>query len=115
MKKIFFALSVSVLLVTAAYAEMSQDQKRQVWRYYIRAEDSYGMDKAERLTAKKFRISKKQILAVKVEAAKKNWPLPEEEGLPPQPYKSEAQRQKEVQEFGAELYRQAEQMRKRGY
>lgn len=114
-KKIAGTILMAILLATTAHAGISHERKMQVWRYYIRAEDAYGMDRAEAMTAKKFGISKKQVLDVKVEANTKMWPLPEEEGLPPEPYKSEAQRQKENSEFGAELYRQAEKVRQRGY
>lgn len=73
-----------------------------------------GMEKAESMTAKKFKISRDDVVNVKVEGGKAGWLLPGEEREQTIP-KSEEERKKENQEFAVELYKAAEQIRKRGY
>lgn len=93
---------------------ISDSLKQEIWGYYTKAEDKYGMDKAEEMTAKKFKISKDDVVNIKVEGGKGGWALPGEEKDVPK-YHSEEERQKANQEFGAELYRQGEIIRKSGY
>jgi len=112
MKKTILLFLAILLIFSPAYAGMSQGQKMQVWRFYVNAEDLYGMDRAEAITAKKFGISKKQVVDIKVEGNMNLWPLPEEEGLPPEKPKSEAQRQKEIQDFATKGIEWADQVKK---
>lgn len=109
-------LTAAVIAFTAglAQAEMSQSQRMRVWDFYTKAEDLYGMDKAERVTAKKFGISTSKVVKIKVEGGMNNWPLPGEEREPVR-HRTEAQRQKENQEFGAAMHKEAEKIRQRGY
>lgn len=93
---------------------ISTNKKQEVWGYYTQMEDRYGMDKAESMTAKKFKISKDDVVNIKVEGGKGSWALPGEENDVPK-YKTDTERQKANQEFGAELYKQGEIIRKRGY
>jgi hypothetical protein len=112
MKRIIIAVLVLVALATGAQAEMTQMHKRSVWHYYTNAEDMYGMDKAEILTSKKFKISVDQVIAVKVEGGMNSWPLPGEEN---EPVISEEQRLKQNKEAAEEFRKAAQRRKERGY
>lgn len=109
-----YYVNIEYTPLTTIDAGISTTRKQEIWNYYTNAEDKYGMDKAENMTAKKFKISKDDVVNIKVEGGKGDWPLPGEEKDVPK-YRSEEERQKANQEFGAELYRQGEIIRKRGY
>lgn len=109
-----YYVNIEYTPLTTIDSGISSTRKQEIWSYYTNAEDKHGMDKAEAMTAKKFKISKDDVVNIKVEGGKGGWALPGEEKDVPK-YRSEEERQKANQEFGAELYRQGEITRKRGY
>ena len=109
-----YYVNIEYTPLTSIDSGISSSRKQEIWSYYTNAEDKYGMDKAEAMTAKKFKISKDDVVNIKVEGGKGGWALPGEEKDVPK-YRSEEERKKANQEFGAELYRQGEIIRKRGY
>lgn len=72
-------------------------------------EDAFGLDSAYSRTAKKFKISKNEVVTIKTEGTMEDWLG---EFTAPPSTKTKEQREKENIEFGAALYKQGEKIRK---
>lgn len=90
-------------------SKIPYEKKLQIYKYYCQMEDRYGLDSAYSKTAKKFKIPKDEVITIKTEGIMEDW-LGEFKAPPST--KTKQQREKENIEFGAELYRQGEKIRK---
>jgi hypothetical protein len=68
-----YYVNIAYTPLTTIDAGISNPRKQEIWNYLTNAEDKYGMDKAEEMTAKKFKISKDDVVNIGVEGGKGGW------------------------------------------